>query len=1505
MTDGPAARGARAVLIGTGTFHQGSKLPELSSVDATLGDLRQALIDACGMTVDSVARVPAGADATEVVAAVEAAVEDATGPVVLYYIGHGLLGPGDELYLATHFSLSDRSVAGAVPYRTVRDLLGEAAHGALVVLDCCFSGIAKRPGGGGTPDPFVSAQPRGSFLLTSASLHAPSFAPKGERHTLFSGRLLRLLTDGDPTGPLWLTADRLHAALTRQFADDTRVRPTRQSEGTLGALALVRNRAYQVPDDENGVEPPADLPCPYPGLEPFRTEDSAHYFGRDDLVRRLLTAVRSSGPVVVVGASGAGKSSLLRAGLLAGLAREHASDDAGAPWPALLLPAPGTHPMAALAEAWARATGRRVPKVRRALEQGRFLPPRDGRTACRLLVVDQFEEVFTHCADAAERSAFIAALVGDGPAPRPQVVLGLRADHYGSCLADSALEAALRSGQLNAPPMSEEELRAAIEGPAAAGGLQLEDGLADRLLQDLGEGLVGDNGTGALPFLAHALRETWLRRAGARLTLTGYHATGGIWDSMSRAGENLYNELAAEDQWVLRELLLRMVHLPPNGAGAVVRHPIPLASLLDGLPADARNVRDRLAKDRLITVDEDTAQIAHASLLRAWSRLRDWVTEDTAALLQRQQLRLAAEEWEASGRDPAFLLHGSRLQNALDLRVPGDRAPLAEMQRRFLAESEAAERRTEQRERRRLIVLKAAVVTLVVAVLASAGFAALALRQERRAEEQRNTAQAQRELATYRALLAEADSLRDTDPRSSLTLGLAAHALRPGADARRSMFQTLAESPFRGSVLLPPEATETVLGPDGRTLAAFEKDSVTLWDVNGRSSRSTALARLDCDAYTVSFGGPDGRTLAALCPDDTISLWDLTGLHDGKGARRTASVRLPTGLPGNAEDMALSPDGTRVAVVGWWDEDDDLAAEHGGALALWDLAGSRGPRRVSVTSGVYETDGVAFAPDGRTLAVASDFPRSRGSLDIGSNYTVDGMRVWDVKDPRAPRRGAFVRGSDGEVVFSPDGRHLATTDGGSAKLVDISEPQDPRTVAKWHAHAYEVQGFAFSRDGSRLATSGKDGVVAVWDVSDTRRPVRRENLVGHANVLARIETGVDIGALAFAPGGGGLVSVNTFGRESEVIHWKLGNTQRARVVRTLKSGAGHTVVALSRDGRTLAVTGSDTVRLWDIGDLTAPRLLSTAHGPRSIVRDIALSGDGTVLAGLHVNGAVTLWDVSDRLRPRVIGPLGTTPKDAGDLLFAPDRPLLTVRGEALDLWDVADPEHPRKKGSVAEVGPLTGNDFSPDGRYVLTSRGRFAGGVHLWDRGASGESFTELVPEGHLPNLRGQTAFSPDGRTVAVAGEGTSEDDSKSPDLTVFDVSDPRRPRQTGTVPREDDQDVTFDGADFHPGGDLVVAGGWDGMAWLWSVGDRDAPHLARSLGPHPGSVSDVVFTPDGRTLVAAGGGTVLFWDLGEYPAIAADTTGLACRVTGGGLKDWQWHVYAPDVPFHRSCPSR
>ncbi|WP_409472413.1 caspase, EACC1-associated type [Streptomyces sp. HC307] len=1513
MTGHLATSGACAVLIGTGRHVPGSKLSDLPAVDATLDDLQKALHEVCGMAPERVTRVPAGADPAEVVAAVEEAAAQAAGPLLLYYVGHGLLGPGDELYLATRSSSSARNIAHAVPYRTLRDLLGEVGGGSLVVLDCCFSGRGKVPrSDGGMRQPFVSALPRGSFLLSSASNFELSFAPEGERHTLFSGRLLRLLTEGDPAGPPWLTADRLHTALDREFADDTRVRPARQSEGTLGGLVIARNRAYRVPDGD-AVEPPADVPCPYPGLAPFRAEDSGHFFGRDDLVEQLLTAVARPGsepgePVVVVGASGAGKSSLLRAGLLASLERRHAADGSEDLWPALLLPTPGAHPMDALSEAWAEATGRETHEVRTALEAGRFPPPRAGREPCRLLVVDQFEELFTHCQDTGERDAFVAVLTADAGAARPRVVLGLRADHYGSCLAHPELESALEHGQVNVPPMRERDLRAAVEEPAAAVGLGLERGLTDRLLHDLNEGRLGDDETGALPFLAHALRETWRERSGTRLTLTGYQVTGGIWQSVAKTGEALHESLDDDGRGALRDLLLRMVHLPPDGTGARagIRRPVPLGSLLDGLPPGARKIRDRLAEDRLITVGQDTAQIAHEALLRAWPRLHDWIEEDAVTLLRRQQLRTAADDWRAADRDAAFLLTGSRLHAALELRDPGGHGPLPERESEFLAASEEAAESARRRERRRVTVLKTAVVALVIGLVVAIGSAVVAIRQEEKAQEQRRSAQKQRELATYRALLAEAQNLRGTDPRTSLDLGLAAHALRPTGESRRVISETLRESPFRSSTVLKTHVSTTVLGPDGRTLAAVDsEDGMTLWDVGRGSARRTPLARLNCrpsSAADVSFGGPGGRILAARCTEDTLSLWDLTGLHTGTEPRRLNTLHVD-GLPGSPDALALNADGTRLAATGWWSEDEDVAAEEGAALVLWDVSEPRRPRRLSVTKGVYEVDRVAFSPDGRTLATSADMVRTRGPLDVGNAYVTSGVRTWDVSDPRRPRRGDKVIGSEGDVAFSPDGKSLVTIDDRSARLIDVTEPTDPEELAEWPVHSAEVQGFTFSRDSRRLATAGEDGVVAVWDLTDPRAPERRDSLIGHRSVSGKLDRGVDINALGFGADDRTLVSVSTYGDESEVIHWSLGSAQKAHVVGKVDGGGGSTRMALTPDGKTLAVSGATETSLWDVSERTRPKAKATLRDTYSVINDIALNADGTLLASAHINGTVVLWDVSDRTRPRIAGRFTTEKWNGIALAFSPDAPLLAVHGEDLGLWNIADPARPTRTAHFPEPHPYADVSFSPDGSRLLTSPGDVSRGVSLWDLSAGDKGFV-MLPDPRHPRvgLNGDTAFSPNGTLVAIADPTMYGFEEAA--LVLFDVSDPRHPRHMSSVGREDEKKVGFNRVAFNPDGNLVAAAGEDGITWLWSVADPTKAHLAGRLGEHPDTVDDVLFGPDGQTLVTSSDGIAYLWDLGDYPEIAADTIGMACRVASGGLLDWEWQVYAPDVPFHTSCPS-
>ncbi|MEV7683840.1 caspase family protein [Streptomyces sp. NPDC088341] len=1499
--------------MGADSHAPGSSLSSLPGVATTLDDLARVLHDVCGMATERIHRVPRDAGVPEVVAAVEDAVEQATGVVLFCYVGHGLLGPADELYLATRDCLAADRVSQAVPYRTIRDLLGRVPGGSIVLLDCCFSGRARTPDNGAGRGPFVSAHPDGSFLLASASYFAVSFAPEGERHTLFGGRLLRLLEQGDPSGPPRLTLDRLHACLDRASSDDS-TRPHRQSAGTLGGLVVAPNNAYR-PVAAQEAEPQADVLCPYPGMEPFRPQDSGWFFGREEQTARLLTAVRDpmarTHPVILVGASGAGKSSLLRAGLLAGAERAHEAGD-DSTWPALLLAAPGPRPLRALAGLWSRASGRDMEEVERELSQGVFPAPLVGRSACRLLVIDQFEEVFIRCPDPAERTRFIRALLGGTMnrhgGSRPRIVLAVRADHYGNCLAHPELRDALDAvGPLNLPPLDQRALRDVIERPAADAGLLLQDGLSDRVLDDLNRSADDadpDETRGpaaALPFLAHALRETWLRRSGAVLTLAGYQATGGIWRSVTTSSERLHETLDEAERRTLRELLLRMVHLTP-GADPMPRR-IVLADISAGRSDEDRerlaHVCDRLTAARLITVDHDGVRIAHEALLRAWPRLRSWILDARAELIAHQQLAEAAAAWAEHDRGRDYLLTGSRLA-AIRPWLREDSGPsggagvvLTPAERDFAHACIRAARRG--RIGRAVATGGVLALALLLTVVGTVAVTERERSRERAAE-----------LASKR-IATQADSLRPEDPTAALDMSLAAYRRSPTTEARTSLLRA-AMTPVHVTLAGHRDRINNVAyRKDGALLASSSRDgTIRLWHTRDPYHPTPGPVLRTGSAAALGWS-PDSRHLTALTAS-ALYVWDMTDPdHPRQVARRTEDV-------GTFGQTGWSPDGRTLAVP-----------TDRGRVLLWDLRDPTDPTftTLRVADERRSADTAAFHPDGHTLAVSTD----------------DGvLRLWDLSEGARPqRRGTLALTTQLYAsAFHPAGRSLAVSGvgasgaGGTLQVIDVTDPDHPKALEGLSTEQPVYPEIAYAPDGSHVAVASTDGRARISSVNGGREWVPTTLYTGEA--LPRT---TPLRAVTYRPDGRGIVTGDFNGG----IH--LWNPPPRTVTGAFAGSGLAPGDAFDEDQRHLATVDSklDTATVWRLGDGLTPLALATLPEPWTSPRflpgrnvlitrhreddrtklwtltdgrlrpgftfnhasgGLATSLDGRLLAIQERDkDPLALWDIRDVQRPLRLGQVPVPDSESMTLAFARPGVLAVMTDNETQIWDVRDPRRPQRgeqvKGNPSGVAP------NSDGQPLLLAAP---------DREDNDALTAERTAVWAL-SQNGSARKITDGITgerllIAMASERLLANLSDSGQPTLWDLDDAgRKIALQGSL-------SSLDGIATHPEAGLLAAwqdgtGARDLAVWRLTDADGNTELLYHVPGLTEGILGFRVnqFSPRGDTLVLSTG-TELLQGLGAGillldmdPAQLADTL---CSVRTGAVPEKAWQKTFPDLDYDDPC---
>ncbi|MGH3773322.1 MAG: caspase, EACC1-associated type, partial [Pseudonocardiaceae bacterium] len=1173
--------GVRVLLVGTGQSTAGSELPGLPTVSTTITDLATTLVGRCGAQPERVRTLLDPASPLEFGRELTAAAAQAEDVLLVCYVGHGLLDAQGELYLATQATDHLRDGLGytALPYAALQaELATSPARSIIVLLDCCFSGRASGSPYPADLDGFASTRSPGGYLLASAAPEEVALAPTGERYTAFTGELIRLLRDGDPAGPRELTLDHLYRCLDRVLPEQGRPRPRRYAAGRTGELALSPNPAYQPPvrGTPQVPEPASDAVCPYRGLAAYDVADARYFFGREaltgQLVARLAEQLPGTGMLVVVGPSGSGKSSLLRAGLIPALEAGLPHIPGSRAWPRVLL-TPGAHPITTLANRLAPVAGEAAdtlntrltadPAELNAVAQAvvsRHARGADATGRRLILVVDQFEELFTSCEDPAEQRAFLDAL-SSAAASAALVVLGLRADFYPQCAAEPQLVKALQHSQLIVTPMSSEELRAAIEGPAAQAGLAVEPELVTLMLRDLRTN-EGEH-TSGLPLLSHALLATWRQRDGDLLTLAGYAATGGIWQAVTRTAEDLYTRLSAAERDTAQLVLLRMVHFGDGGTEDTRRR-VRLADLPDTQATD--RVLTAFADARLITLSRDTAEITHEALLRAWPRLRQWIDTDRTGNLTRQQLEDAAAGWDRDGRDPAGLYRGGRLDTArtwaLSTPSEGDLSPAASA---FLAASTHQERRATRLRR-------AVVVVLSVLALVTSGAAAVALRQT-------GTAHSERDTAIVSQLTREADRLRGTDVSLAAQLDLTAYRIRPNPDLYTALVtagNTTLSTPLAGHT---NAVNAVAFSPDGRTLATGSHDrTVRLWNVTDPTHPTPLGPPLTGHPHSVEavVFSPDGRILATGSADHTARLWNVTD-----PAHPTPLGQPLTGHTNPVRSVAFSPDG-RTLATGSLDR----------TARLWNVTDPARPTPLGqpLTGHTSRVQTVAFSPDGRTLA--------SGSAD----HTI---RLWNVTDPARPTSlGQPLIGHTSPVravAFSSDGHTLATASRDQTiRLWNVTDPTHPTPLGPpLTGHASFVYAVAFSPDGRTLATGSYDHTARLWNIPSAF-------MTGHT---------LPVNAVAFS---GDRRTLATGSNDRTVRLWNVTDPAHPEPLGQPLTGHTNSVraVVFSPDGHTLATGSHDqTVRLWNVTDPAHPTPLGAPlTGHTSYVNAVAFSPDGHTLA---------------------------------------------------------------------------------------------------------------------------------------------------------------------------------------------------------------------------------------------------------------------------------------------------
>jgi WD40 repeat protein/DNA-binding winged helix-turn-helix (wHTH) protein len=1176
--------------------------------------------------------------------------------------------------------------------------------------------------------------------------------------------------------------------------------------------------------------PPGDPDrAPYRGLRALEAEDAAIFFGREAAIIRgmdQLSEMAEQGAdrlMLVLGASGSGKSSFLRAGLWPRLALDEAR----------FLPLPVIRPLdaaitgasglaaslsgaftrlgkvrppgpvkAALAAGGASAIEEMVHELAKLAQARRAYVDASAQPPKLVLPIDQTEELFSS-EGAAEAENFLAMLAsmltGDGSV----LAIGtIRTEHYHRMQSEGLLSG-VRRVLFDLPPIPEFEYRQVVEGPAQVSalgprGFTVEPALTERLIGDA-------TGADALPLLALTLERLWTDYgAQGRLALDDYTAMGGVKGSIEAAvtgalsrpkhAPSIASDKAAQNAALRAAFIPWLVRVDPASRTALRR-----GAPAEKIPLASRAYVDRFVAARLLVADRrdgvDIIEVAHESLLRQWPSLAAWLTEDAEALAQIEEVERAASEWVRNGRRDPWLDHRADRLVAAEalLRREDFRARLDETGIAYVAAARAAEERDHaaralalagQARTQRAMWWALAAVGVVLAL--GLGSAVLQLRANRRMQaqlEMRQTALDRAEVARLVTISAFETEKGQLDPSLRISVLAARRStnqnigLETRASATAQLRGTLWQSRWR---LVIAGHTGLVYGaaysPDGTHIVTASPDhTARIWDA--ATARQITVLQGHADFVMSAAYSPDGTRIVTASLDHTARIWD-------------AATGQQVAVLAHADKVysaAYSPDGTRI-----------VTASYDHTARIWDVMTGKQIEALNGHSDVVTS--AAFSPDGTHVVTASN------------DHTA---RLWNA----ATGRGITVLSGHSDIVnfaaYSPDGTHIVTaSDDNTARIWDAATG---RQIAVLKGHTEVVLSAIYSRDGTRIVTASSDHTARIWDAATGWQ-------------IAVLNAPEKLYSATYSPDGTHIVTTS---QDRTARIWDAAPGPQIAVLN------GHTdlvrTASYSLDGTRIVTASADhTARIWD---LRTRKQIVVLTGHTDYVRDAAYSPDATRIATASDDGTARIWDAATGRQIAVLT------ANAENLLWVAYRPdgarIVTASADrTARVWDATTGQ---------QIMVLNGHGervlcaaYSPDGARIVTAS--VDGTARIWDA-ATGRQITVL--NGHTDRVY-TAAYSPDGTRIVTASE----------DLTAR-VWDAATGRQIAVLIGHT---VSVLSAAYSPDGTRIVTAGGDHTARVW---DGATGRQIAVLSGHTSNVVSAAFSPDGTSIVTASADrTARIWDV-------------------------------------------